>query len=306
MPPSEPERDPGELMPNSMTGFGRGEASGAHCTATVEVRAVNNRYLNIKMKLPQRYHRFEASFEEQVRRLVNRGSVELFLRIKSSSVGGTPVVDAGLVARYVASIQEMARQTSLPADLDLGTVLSLPGVITLDDDQSVAPEEQRAVRSAMKQALGELTASRSGEGERLAVELSGLLDRAEKTAAAIERRAPRVPAQQKKRLLERIDRLMKGSSVELDRGQLEKEVSLLADRSDITEELARLKSHAEGFRKALEKKGSIGRSLDFLIQELAREANTIGSKNQDVSIGRRVVELKAWIERLREQVQNIE
>ncbi len=289
-----------------MTGFGRAEQSSATGSITIEARSVNNRYLNIKMKLPSRLLRHEAVLEQEVRKVVARGSVEILVRLRGHGRKDQPLVNERLVEEYLSSIRKLADGAKLDGDVDLNTVLSLPGVVTLEEADETDPKEVKQLRASLRQALEQLVAARAAEGERLAKELGALLGKVEKATGAIERQAPKIPARYKKRLFQRIDKLLAGSKIELERASLEREVALFADRADITEELARLKSHAEGFRGMLTKTTPIGRSLDFLVQEMAREANTIGSKNQDVSLGRHVVDLKSQVERLREQVQNLE
>ncbi len=292
-------------MPTSMTGFGRAEATGGGVAVTVETRSVNNRYLQVKTRLPSRYLRYESQVEERVRKTLSRGTVDVFVRVKSLDRKDAPVVDADLARSYVRSIRDLAGKAGLADDLDLRTLLGLPGVVTLEESDEIDEKEWRSVDKALAGALTELARSRRAEGERLAAVLAELLEQASRTVAAIASRAPKVPPAMKRKLTRRIGALV-GKEVALDAGVLEREVALLADRADVTEELHRLESHVAGFEKTLKRRQPIGRSLDFLVQEMGREANTIGSKNQDVTIGRHVIELKTVIEKLREQVQNLE
>jgi len=289
-----------------MTGFGRAEVPTSGSSLTVEVRSVNNRYLSTKLKLPPKFLQHEAALEAEVRRVVSRGSVDVFVRHRTRGVRDLPVVNERLMLEYAASIRSMAKRAEIPGDLDLRTVLALPGVVTLEESDEPDPKELKGLLSALRRALKQLAEARLAEGERTAAELLRLLELVEKAVAAVSKLAPKVPARYQKRLRQRIDRLLEGAKVKLDRTTIEREVALLADRADVAEELARLSSHVEGFRNLLGRKGPVGRSLDFVVQEMAREANTIGSKNQDVTIARHVVELKSQIERLREQVQNLE
>ena len=293
-------------MPSSMTGFGRAETPTAGSSLTVEVRSVNNRYLSIKLKLPPRFLRHEAALEEEVRRVVSRGSLDVFVRHRVRGVRDLPVVNERLMREYADSIRAVAKRADLPGELDLKTVLTLPGVVSLEEADETDPKELKGLLSTLRGALKQLAEARTAEGERMKEELLRLLELAEKAIGSIRKHAPKIPARYQKRLRQRIDRLLEGSKLKLDRTTLEREVALLADRADIAEELARLTSHVEGFRNLLQRKGPVGRSLDFLVQEMAREANTVGSKNQDASIARSVVELKSQVERLREQVQNLE
>ena len=289
-----------------MTGFGRADHASGADSISVEVRSVNNRYLTIKMKLPPRFLRHEAAMEADVRRVVSRGSVDVFVRARVRSRRDQVVVNEQLVNQYVESIGKLRKKTELRGELELATVLALPGVISLEEADEADEKELRGLVSCLRKALKQLAEARQAEGERLKVELIQLLDQVDRIGLAISKQAPKIPGRYRKRLLARIDRLLEGAQLKLDRSTLEREVALQVDRADITEELARLKSHGDGFRALLDKKGPVGRSLDFLVQEMAREANTIGSKNQDTAIGRHVVELKSQVERLREQVQNLE
>lgn len=292
-------------MPTSMTGFGRAEATGGGVAATVETRSVNNRYLQVKTRLPGRYLRYEGQVEERVRKVLSRGTVDVFVRVKTLDRRDAPVVDQELARAYLRSIQQLAGASGLAAEVDLKTLLALPGVVTLEEPEEVDEREWQTVDQALGRALSELVRSRQGEGARLAEALATLLDGIEKVVRSVAARAEKVPPAMKRKLGKRIETLI-GKGITLDAGALEREVALLADRADVTEELHRLASHVEGFRRSLVKKGPIGRSLDFLVQEMGREANTIGAKNQDVRIGRDVIELKTAIEKLREQVQNLE
>ncbi len=293
-------------MPVSMTGFGRAEAKDGDLAVTVEARSVNNRFLSVRIKAPPRLSRFEGGIEERVREKVARGSVEISVRMTGRVAPARPQVDLELAKAWVSAARELQRGTDLPGSIALDHLLSLPGVVTLEDDGRVDDRESALVHRGVDLALTALARMRAAEGARLAKELRTLLTRVTKHALAIEKRAPDVAVEVQKRLNKRIERLLAKVAAPVDAGQLEREVALLADKADVTEELARLKSHVTAFERTLAQSGPVGRALDFVVQEFAREANTVGSKNQDVAIGRHVLALKADIERLREQVQNLE
>ncbi len=293
-------------MPVSMTGFGRSEAKDGDLAVTVEARSVNNRFLAVRIKSPPRLSRFEGGIEERVREKVSRGSVEIAVRMRGRVSLGRPQVDVELAKAWVRAAHDLKVATELDGALGLDHLLGLPGVVTIEDDGRVDDREWALVRRAVDEALAALAKMRAAEGARLAKELRGLLARVGKHAQSIEKRAPEVPLEAQKRLTKRIERLLSNTVAPLDKGQLEREVALIADKADVTEELARLKSHVTAFERTLAQSGPVGRALDFVVQEFAREANTIGSKNQDVAIGRQVLQLKADVERLREQVQNLE
>ena len=292
-------------MPNSMTGFGRAERRHGELVITAEARSVNNRYLNVRMRIPPRFARLESKLEAEVKRRVSRGSVDVTVRAKGRAAGDKAVLDEELARSWLASIRGLADRAGLADDVRVDSLLALPGVVVTEEDDDLPEPEARVVTGAVKEAIAELCAMRSAEGARMAEELTRLVGRVDKLTDTIESRARKAPAKMKARYKERIEALL-GSDKELDPGALEREVAILADKSDITEEVARLKSHAEEFRSTLAKKGPVGRPLDFLVQELAREANTVASKNQDVEIGRKVIDLRSHIDRLREQVQNLE
>lgn len=288
-----------------MTGFGRAEDKGGDFAITAEARSVNNRYLNIRLRVPPRYVRLESRLEEEVRKAATRGTIDVSVRVRGRRSADRPVVDQELAQSWLASIRALAEGAGLATDIRIESILGLPGVVSLEEDEDVSEREGKAVLAVAKRAIGALADMRSAEGARLADELTRLLARVEKLVAGIEARARRVPGQVKARFLKRIEGLL-GAGRPLDAGVLEREVAVLADRCDITEEVARLKSHAVEVRATLARKTPIGRPLDFLVQEMAREANTVAAKNQDVEISRKVIELRSNIDRLREQVQNLE
>ncbi len=302
-------------MPVSMTGFGRAERAQGGRSAVVEVRSVNHRHLVVKWRLPSRLAGSEAKLEEAVREAATRGTVEVSIRLKSESTTAARV-DLELAKRYAESIRELERgaqgkrkvasKSKESTPIDWARVLQLPGVIATSDD-SVADEAEVAfVAAVLEKALDELVRLRRKEGARLAAELESIIDGARDHVNAIEQRSSRLPAVYKQRLETRIKELLGNGPLALDPGTLEREVAMLADRSDVREEIARLLSHFEGFKETLARKGSVGRTLEFQVQEMGREANTIGSKMQDAEASRSVVELKTAIERLKEQVQNLE
>lgn len=292
-------------MPISMTGFGRAERVTEDFSVTVEVRSVNNRYLNAKVRLPARYSSLEPKLEAEVRRIAVRGTVDLSIRTRARSSSEEPVVDMELARGWLGSIQGLASAANLNGEIGLATLLQLPGVVRLQEDSSATEREGEWILKTARAALTELQKMRAAEGERMGAELLRILTRAEKTVKAVASRAAKVPEQARVRLVKRIEALL-APGTPIDAGILEREIAVLADRADVTEELARLASHFAAMRSDLAKRGAMGRRLDFLVQEMAREANTIASKSQDAMIARKVIELRAEIERLREQVQNVE
>lgn len=292
-------------MPHSMTGFGRGDKVQGGRSATVEARSVNHRHLSVKWRLPSRFVGREVMLEERVREFVTRGSVDVTVRFQGAT-SNQSLVDRELARRYADSIAQLRSEAGEgDSATDWVAILSLPGVVS-QGDSSADETDLEILDKALEKALCELVKMRKAEGARLDTELRALVASAEKHVTAITKRAAKLPASYREKLLARITELLSGNATKLDAGALEREVALFADRCDVREELARLAIHFQGFRDTLAKKGSIGRSLEFLVQEMGREANTIGSKIQDADATRHVVELKTAIERLREQVQNLE
>lgn len=288
-----------------MTGFGRGDKVQGGRSATVEARSVNHRHLSVKWRLPSRFAGREVMLEERVREYVTRGSVDVTVRFQGATASES-LVDLELARRYAASIAELRRGAGESEQAtDWAAILQLPGVVS-QGDSSADETDLEILDKALEKALAELVKMRKAEGARLDTELRSLVTSAEKQVAAITKRAAKLPASYREKLMARLTELLSGNKSPLDAGVLEREVAMFADRCDVREELARLASHFQGFRDTLSKKGSIGRSLEFQVQEMGREANTIGSKIQDAEATRHVVELKTAIERLREQVQNLE
>jgi uncharacterized protein (TIGR00255 family) len=283
-----------------MTGHGRGIGEAAGRRLTVEVRAVNHRFLEVKIRPPVD-PRVEEAIGQALRRRAERGSFAVAVRDEAAAGrGGLRVdVDAGRAAH--AALDELRRALGIVEPVALALVAGQPGVIAAAE--GAAPDEAlHALAPALDAALDELVAMRRREGDALARDLGARLGRLAALAAEVRDLAAAAPAELRRRLDERIGRL----GVALDPERLAAEVALLADRADVTEELVRLEAHVAAARAHLAEDAPVGRRLDFLVQELGREINTIGSKSQHIEISRRVVEAKAELEKIREQVQNVE
>jgi uncharacterized protein (TIGR00255 family) len=290
----------------SMTGYGRGEARGARIALLVEVRSLNHRFLETSVKLP----RGLAATEPELRRLVQgriaRGRVDVTVAIRRLA-GPAAVVraDIALGLEYMRSARALAEAAGLPADLCVADLLRLPGVVTLEEEIE-ADDSERAVllKTAAADALEDLARMRQTEGAALARELAAHV---QALAAWVEGMRSLLPAglgRIRTRLGERVAAVL--GEVPVDPARLAQEVAILAARSDVAEELGRLASHVEQLRALLGEGGPIGRQLDFLAQELHREVNTIASKADDGELIARVLEARTLVERIREQVQNIE
>jgi uncharacterized protein (TIGR00255 family) len=290
----------------SMTGFGRGSASGEEFTVSVELKTVNNRYLDIHLRLSQELSPLEMNIRKRVGARLARGRVDLNINFEKTGAT-TYEVNRPLIAGYVNAMREIQQQFNLAGDIDVSSVARLPGALSAArdgmDDVNTAGLDQ-----ALDEALDSLELMRKSEGAALAEEMHLRLNNIEAQVPLIEAAAAGLADAYRLRLQKRIGELVDRSNlaIELDPGRLAQEVAYLADRSDITEELTRLRSHLEQFRAAIDAEGEVGKRLDFLLQELNREANTVLSKSTEISIKDAGLAIKAEVEKLREQVQNVE
>ena len=285
-----------------MTGFGRGVAEQAGLRATVDIRAVNHRFLDLKLRGAPIAPAVEEAVATRVRGAIERGSVVVSIHVAREGASGASAIDPTAAAAAYAHLSALAIQLGI-AGPDLALVLAQPGVVTtgdrVDDDPPVLP--------ALEAALAQLDRMRTAEGQALATDLGARFAELTALRAQIATLAAGVPHQLTKRLQERIARLLEGQDAGgIDPARLAQEVALLADRSDITEELVRLASHLDQARTLIAASGSVGRRLDFLVQEIGRELNTVGSKSTITEISAAIVDGKAVLEKVREQVQNVE
>lgn len=291
-------------MIRSMTGFGSAEGTVGTSRVTVELRSVNHRFFSPSIKLPHLLARWETEVREVLRKSIGRGHVTLSARVDRAVTEELARIDEARFATYVARLRELQRKHSLSETLEIGTVLRLPDVVTssAEEDTGTAAE----LVAIVEQAAASLTASRDAEGARL---MQFLLERIALVEGAVGRLAERAPQrmdEQKARMRANLAALMEGIAV--DEQRLAQELAILADRLDVGEELDRFRSHLVAFRDTLEKgsREGVGKRLGFLLQELLREANTTGSKANDVAMTREVVAIKEELERIREQVENLE
>ena len=296
-------------MIRSMTGFGRAsfEQGGVH--GDVEVRSVNHRFLDVGVRLPRALSFCEPDVRARVQERFARGKTDVSVSLPGGGAAGAQVeIDLVAAAQYVEAAAVLEARHRLPAGLDAGRLLSLPGVArSVERELDEAPVHQ-ALLAALDRALGAADAMRAREGEALARELHSRLARVAELAGQVEARATDVAAAARDRLARRAEQLRQETGL-VDESRLAQEIVIAADRLDVTEELVRLRSHVEQFGLVLGEAGPgkpAGRRLDFLLQELGREVNTVGSKAQDAPVAHLVVELKTELERLREQVQNVE
>ena len=292
-----------------MTGYGEARYESDALNLAIELRALNNRYLKVSVRAAEPYNLLEPEFEKVVRRTVRRGTVQIHLRVQRQYAPQDFQINATALRSYVSQIRGMAQDLGARdrGDSLLGQVLALPGVVPEPGNAAFSLEEEwPLLEKVLDEALGRLQAMRQEEGRAMAQELLQLRDHIASHLAQIRAKAPGVAESYRDRLLDRVRNLLTELDVKIDRSDLIKEVSIFAERSDIAEEVVRLASHLDQFQDIMNEAESTGRKLEFLTQEMFREANTIGSKAGDVEISRHVVEIKGTLEKIRELVQNIE
>ncbi|MHC4993863.1 MAG: YicC/YloC family endoribonuclease [Planctomycetota bacterium] len=300
-------------MIRSMTGFGDASCTSEGISYSVELRSLNNRYLKATIRVPDELLGIEAGIEAQLRKLIHRGSVTAIINLKDSRAEASAINEKTLneYMSHLKSIEmraaeEMAGHNQI--SIDLGALLMLPGVIE-PPDQSVLFEKAKPVLTDLVDtACEKLKGMRASEGEALCADLRGHLEAIAAQVDSVAERAPSVVDEYHQRLKTRVEELMAKAKLQLHESDLAKEVAVYAERCDISEEIQRLRSHLEHFEEILasDEGEPAGRTLDFITQELLREANTIGSKSNDATISRHVVQIKGLIDRVKEQVQNVE
>ena len=281
-----------------MTGFGRASRADTDLSVEVEVRSVNSRHLALKTRLPGEWARLEPKLEKAVKKVMERGAVDVFVRVRVEKAA-VPVVDPEILATYHDALDDLGGG-------DAAALLALPGVIRMEESGPAAARTERTIQSVLKDALAEAVQARGAEGERLTRVLRREMKALQKIATSVRRKVPTLVKQHQQGLRKRLTVLLDGTRLADDDPTLLREVAVLADRGDVTEELDRLDSHLSALDDALGSKGAAGRHIDFLLQEVGREVNTVGSKSSDAAVARQVVALKGHVEKMREQAANIE
>lgn len=291
----------------SMTGYGAARRQQDNLLVSVEIRTVNNRYLKVVTRCPESCGALENRIERLLRDAIQRGTVTTTVRLQSAGGTGRHVPDGDVLAEYCRQLEALAEQLEVPAGLELVRLLNLPGAIRDESAEDGDLDSLWAlVRETLEEAMGQLQQFREHEGQSTADDLQLQCDVVDRELEAVASRAPIVVTEYRDRLAERVNDLLQGTSASIAPGDLIREVSLFAERCDINEELSRMRSHLEQFRAILEAEASQGRKLEFLGQEMFREVNTIGAKANDVKIAHRIVEVKSAIDRIRENLQNVE
>ncbi len=291
----------------SMTGYGSAQVTADGLSYALEIRSLNNRYLKLSIKLPERLQFLETEVDRSIRQHLVRGSVTYSLRTRDESGAELQPVNLEALQQYVNQIAKVRLPDGAKATIDLGTLASMPGVCEpppLDEDDR--KRQTASVNDLTRRALEALNAMRRDEGLALLGDLTRCCEAIRTRLQEVAARAPKVVEEYHERLKTRVAILMKGSGLELAAEGLMREVAIFAERCSIDEEVARLGSHLDQFGQLCERGEQVGRTLDFLTQEMLREANTIASKSSDTAIARNVVEIKGLIDRLKEQVQNVE
>ncbi len=294
-------------MLNSMTGYGEANGELDGVSYAVEIKAVNNRYLKTIIKLPEGATFLEEDIDKALRKRLSRGTVNCVLRVKGISAGALFDIDEAALGAIVSRLKGISSSLGVTGTIDLAGLLELPGIV-----QPVQPDEEQSAKIGefvlrlMGEALDKLQRMREVEGGFLRADLEKHCDIMIQELETIRQRSGSVVVEYAKRLRRRVEELLAEAKLKLDEQTLAREVAILADRSDISEEIARLDAHLQQFHQICETDGQAGRRLDFLSQEMLREANTVASKAGDATIAKSVVDIKCCIERLKEQIQNIE
>jgi uncharacterized protein (TIGR00255 family) len=289
-----------------MTGFGRGVAQSEQYKVTVELKSVNNRYLEVAVHAPKLILFLESTIKNQVAQFAERGKVDVFIQLENIGESSQQLkVDKNLACAYVEAISEIQSAAGLPSKLTVENLLGLPGLFSMEKPEDNLEDIEAVLLAALAEALSGFAAMRKLEGERLAADL---LKRRESVCALVQQidgLSEQVVQDYQAKLFERINELL-GDKVAIDEARLANEVAYFADHACINEELVRLVSHLAQLEELLQKDAAVGRKLDFLMQEINREVNTIGSKANYLQINRLVIEAKSELEKIREQIQNIE
>ena len=289
----------------SMTGYGKGTASSAGLTVTAEIKTVNHKFFDWNMKMPKGFLFVEDDAKKAVAGAVSRGHVDLYLTVeKQTAEAGEYRADAALARMYVDSARQLSETLGVPFDITASSLMKNPDIVTLSETEIDDETVRKVTLEAVSEAVSALVAMREREGAALAADLSEKLASIESSLEEVKKEAPRAVAEYRRKLRARIDEAL--GQLPLDEARLATEVALFADKCAIDEEISRLGAHIAAMRALIATQGQVGRKLDFLVQEMNRETNTIGSKANDLAITERVLAMKNDIEKIREQAQNAE
>ena len=292
-------------MLKSMTGFGRYELSEGERKITVEMKAVNHRYLDVTLKMPKKLNFFESAIRTLLKEYVQRGKIDVFITYEDlSSKGAALTYNRAVAAQYMDYFRQMAEEFALENNVKVTDLARCPEVLTLEDQQEDEEEIWQMLEQAVRGACEKFVETRVREGEALKTDLLVKLDARLDLVAMIEERSPQIVKEYRTKLENKVLELL--ADTQMDEGRIATEVTIFADKICVDEEIVRLKSHIEAMKNALKAGGSIGRKLDFIAQEMNREANTTLSKANDLALADCAIDLKTGIEKVREQIQNLE
>ena len=288
-----------------MTGYGRAEETFQGCKITVELRSVNNRYLDCSVRIPRLYLFAEDGVKTRVQRTISRGKVDVFVTMDNG--GGEQVqvkVNQPVADSYYAALSQLAQRYELAGDISVSLLSRFPEVLLAEQAEEDTEAMAANIYAVLDRALADFDQMRTREGERMKSDILTRADTIQEKVALVEERSPQTVADYRAKLEARMNEVL--ANTQIDPARILTEAAIFADKVAVAEETVRLRSHIAQLRDMLDKGGAVGRKLDFLIQEFNREANTIGSKCSDIDIARQVVDIKAEIEKIREQIQNIE
>lgn len=294
-------------MIKSMTGFGHGEMSNAaNQKVTIEMKAVNHRYCDISLKLPKKFTMFEAAIRKTMKEYVSRGKVDIYISFEDLSQTGIGLLyNREIAGEYMEIFRKMQEEFQIEMDITASAMARFPEVVTVEEKPQDEEVWWELIEASLREAAEKFVEARSTEGEHLKKDLLQKLDQMEEDVAFIESRSPDIIKEYRVKLEERVKEFLEDSSIEENR--IAAEVALYADKMAVDEEIVRLQSHIRSMRDILRKgNGAVGRKLDFMAQEMNREANTILSKSSDADLAEHAIELKTNVEKVREQIQNIE
>lgn len=292
-------------MIQSMTGFGRGELNENGRKYTVEIKTVNHRFFDLNIKMPKKFNMFEADIRNVLKEKIQRGKIDLYITYEDLS--GTETVvsyNAGLAAQYVEAIKKMSEQFNVVNDLTASKLSRYPEIMVMEEEAMNEEQTLKDLKCVVSDALNQLVESRTTEGSRLKQDILAKLDILDREVEYIQKRSPEIIKAYQEKLEQKVEALLSDTAIEPAR--IITEVTIYADKVCVDEEIVRLKSHIASVKEALESKESIGRKLDFIVQEMNRESNTILSKANNNDIAEHGIVLKTEIEKIREQIQNIE
>ena len=292
-------------MIKSMTGFGRSEIVKGNRKISVEIKSVNHRYLEAGIKMPKKLNVFESRMRDLLKKYATRGKIDIFINYEDDSENQVNLkFNQNIADEYMTIFNNMSEKYNLKNDMTVGGLARFPEVITMDEVQEDEEELWHFIEEAMKAALEQFVNTRILEGENLKKDLLGKLDHMEELVAFVEKRSPEIMKEYRSKLESKVKELLGDTTI--DESRIATEVIIYADKICVDEETVRLRSHIEHARKCLNEDGGIGRKMDFIAQEMNREANTTLSKANDIEISNSAIDLKTEIEKVREQIQNIE